>query len=75
MLKVLKKLIEFLPVSRRKYMELLNQICITLNGLVEAEANHCQIETNIIQQLQKQSQQNMVQKPSTKKNGSDPAFQ
>lgn len=76
MRRVLKKLIEFLPLSRRKHAESLKAIATVIEGLVEAEANHCQIETNLIMQFQAKSQpqKDTVQKPETKKNGSDPAF-
>ena len=77
MQKMLKKLSEFLPLSRRKHTESLKAIATVLEGLVEAEANHCQIETNLIMQLQAQlnPQKDAAKKPETKKNGSDPAFQ
>jgi len=71
---MLRKLIELLPVSRREYTKALAEIGKIIGGLVEAEANHCQIEMSIIQQLQK----DRMVKPSTKKsttNGKDPAFQ
>lgn len=63
---MLNKLIELLPISRRKQAELLVEITKVLNGLVEAEANHCQIETNIIQQIQR-FQKNETEKPAGKK--------
>jgi len=76
MKKMLKKLIELLPVSRRKYLEVILNITTVLDGLVEAEANHCQIETNIIQQLQMRppASPSAEKKTSKTKNGSDPAF-
>lgn len=81
---MLKKLIEFLPVSRRTYTKALEQITKTfkettktldnittvLEGFDEAEANHCQIEMSIIQQLQK----NKTKKPATKRSNGDMAF-
>jgi len=66
---MLKKLLEFLPVSRQKYTKGLQEVSKVIEGLIEAEANHCQIEVSIIQQLQK----NKVQK-TTKKTNNDPAF-
>ncbi len=45
---MLKRLISLLPVSRRKF----DALVIVLDGIVESEANHCQIEMNIIQQMQ-----------------------
>lgn len=69
---MLRKLIELLPVSRRKYTEGLEQVAKVIEGLVEAEANHCQIEMSIIQQLQKDK----IAKPpfTNKKSNHDPAF-
>lgn len=69
---MLKKLIELLPISRRKYTEGLIEVAKVLDGLVEAEANHCQIEMNIIQQLQAQNKKG---KTATKKSNGDMAFQ
>ena len=69
---MLKRLIELLPVSRRKYTEGLEQVAKVIEGLIEAEANHCQIEMSIIQQLQKDK---IAKPPSTnKKSNHDPAF-
>jgi len=70
MQKVLKRLIELLPVSRRKYIESFEQVAKVIEGLVEAEANHCQIEMSIIQQLQAKK----TEKPTNKKSNNDPAF-
>ena len=67
---MLRKLIELLPVSRRKYAEALEAITKVIDGLVEADANHCQLEMSIMQQLQK----NEMAKPTTKKSNHDPAF-
>ena len=71
---MLKKLIELLPVSRRKYEEAIEAMTTVIDGLVEAEANHCQIETSIIQLLQKDKMVKPEDRKSTK-NGKDPAFQ
>ena len=71
---MLRKLIELLPISRRTYFKTLENIMIVLDGLIEAESNHCQIEMSVIQQLQKDK----MAKPTTTKsttNGKDPAFQ
>ncbi|GAG98742.1 unnamed protein product [marine sediment metagenome] len=70
-MKKLKKLIEFLPVSRRKYAETIEAMTIVVDGLMEADLYHSQIETRLIQDMQKI----IAQKPATKKKGSDPAFQ
>lgn len=78
---MIKKLIELLPVSRRKYTRAIEDIMLVLDGLVEAEANHAQIETNLVQQLQAivlqlpQKGKAKTQKSEGTKNGSDPAFQ
>lgn len=78
---MIKKLIELLPVSRRKYTKTIEDIMLVLNGLVEAEANHSQIETNLVQQLQAVLPQfprkgkAEAQESKKTKNGSDPAFQ
>jgi len=69
----MKKLIELLPVSRKKYLETLLNTNIVLEGLTEADAHHSQIETNLIQQLQILTQK--IPQKTAKKNGSDPAFQ
>jgi len=85
---MLKKLIEFLPVSRRKYEKALKEITKTfeettktldsittvLQGFDEAEANHCQIEMTIIQQLQKDKMQKSTP-TTTKKLGKDVSIQ
>ena len=71
---MLKKLISLLPVSRRKYIKDLEKVMIVINGLMEAEANHCQIEMSLMQQ----SQVNRMKKEANKKsttNGTDPSFQ
>lgn len=84
---MLRKLIELLPVSRRTYNKALEKITesfkettktlaamtIVLEGFEEADANHCQIEMSIMQQLQK-SELRKSTPASTTKNGSDPAF-
>ncbi|GAG79733.1 unnamed protein product [marine sediment metagenome] len=71
---MLKRLIELLPVNRRKYAEGLIEVGKVIEGLIEAEANHCQIETNLVMQVQALLQKNMEKKPTTKKDASDPAF-
>jgi len=71
---MLKKLIDLLPISRRRYIKDLEKVMIVIDGLTEAEANHCQIEMSLIQQ----SQVNKIKRPANKKNttnGRDPAFQ
>jgi len=73
---MLKKLIELLPISRRKHTEYYAEVIKVLQGLAEAEANHSQIETNIIKQLQMPPPQgDKTRQPKSKKNGEDPAFQ
>jgi len=67
---MLRKLIELLPVSRREYTKLLKEVVKVIDGLVEAEANHCQIEMSIIRELQKKK--TMKSKP--KKVNGDVAF-
>ena len=66
MLEILKKLSELLPVSKREYTENMKNIVLALQGLAESDANHCQIETNLIQFLQKKSN-----KPAPKKSKND----
>lgn len=88
MQKMLRKLIELLPVSRRTYTKALEEITKTfkettkvldsiatvLEGFDEAEANHCQIEMSIIQQMQKGKLQKSMP-TSTKKNNRDAMYQ
>ena len=73
MRKMLRKLIKLLPVSRGRYLKTLKDLNTVIDGLLEADANHCQIETNIIQQLQarlpSQSSTNSDQKATPKKSG------
>lgn len=64
---MLRKLINLLPVSRGQYTKTLMELTTIIQGLIEAESNHCQIETNIIQQLQKMS----TEKPQAKKGNFD----
>lgn len=70
---MLKKLISYLPVSRKKYAEGLNNIAKVIDGLIEADANHSQIELSIIKQLQINKE--VKSEPKSTKNGKDPAFQ
>jgi len=50
---ILKKLRDFLPVSRRVYAKSIEETIIVLNGLIAADANHCQMEIGIIQEIQR----------------------
>lgn len=61
---MLKKLIDFLPVSRRKYAEGLAAMTKVIDGLIEAEANHCQIEMRLIQQFQTKKMKKSAAKKS-----------
>lgn len=73
MQKMLKKLIELLPVSRRKLRKAVEATTIVLDGLIESDANHCQIEMSIIQQLHKNT--TAKSSPAAKeKSNHDPAF-
>jgi len=75
MLRKLKNLFEFLPVSRRAYTKTIVAFTRVIGGLIEAEANHCQIETSIIQQLHHDNQQQGGAQPTVKKmDVDDPAF-
>jgi hypothetical protein len=49
---MLKKLINLLPVSRRKYEGDFAALAVVIEGLVEADANHSQIEMQLMQQAQ-----------------------
>ncbi len=49
---MLKKLISLLPVSRRKYLETLDNLTIVLDGIIESDSNHNQIEMSLINSLQ-----------------------
>jgi len=66
----LRALIDFLPISRRKYAQTLENITIILNGLIESDANHCQIESSLIKEISKKR----AKKPGKTKNNNDPAF-
>lgn len=76
MIKVIKKLTDLLPVSRRKYKEALQNITTVMNGLIESDANHCQIEVGLVQEMQKNRATNAKKPVSAKKgaNGNDVAF-
>lgn len=66
----IRNLLEFLPVSRRKYTQALESITIIMEGLIESDANHCQIETSLIREIAK----NKLSKPGKEKNHNDVAF-
>ncbi len=66
----IRNLLEFLPISRRKYTQALGNMIIVVNGLIEADANHCQIETSLIQEITK----SRSKKPAKEKNHNDVAF-
>lgn len=80
---MLKRLIKYLPVSRQKYREAveqytetIKQLNIVIEGFTEAEANHCQIEMGILQRLQKDTGKPTKTAPlATKKNGRDEMYQ
>jgi len=72
MRKMLRKLIEYLPISRRKHAKSVEEINKVIAGLVESDANHCQIELSIIQQLEKKP---LTQPSKSTKNDIDPSFQ
>ena len=67
MQKMLRKLIELLPISRRTHAKNIKNTLEVLAGLIEAEANHCQVEMSIIQQLQ----MNKIKKAGTKTTKND----
>ena len=60
---LLKKLIEYLPISRRKYAETLEHILTILEGLVESDENHCQIEVGLIQAIQSNKMKKTAEVP------------
>ena len=60
-------------MSRRKLFKTLDALDIVLSGLMEAEANHCQIEMSIIHRMQQEKQSKQGVK-ETKRNPDDPAF-
>jgi len=51
MKKLIEKLKGYLPISRKAYMEDLTNIVTVIQGLKQAEAQHSQIESNLIQHL------------------------
>ena len=71
---MLKKLISLLPISRRKHNEVIHNLALVLDGLIEAEANHCQIEMSLIQKLQQGEGQKTTAKKSKSPLPNDPAF-
>jgi len=88
-MKILKKITDLLPVSRKRYFKAISAVNETLTGFMEAEANHSQIQASILQQLQYMSNKlnedtnnnigaNEIAtsgKKRSTKNGSDVAFQ
>ena len=70
---MLKRLINLLPMSRRELKDVIGNLTIVIEGLVEAEANHCQIEMNIIQKMQ-QGETRKTPAKGTTKAPNDPAF-
>ena len=50
-LKLIEKLKLYLPVSRKAYAEDMSKLAVVIQGLTQSEAQHSQMEMNIIQQL------------------------
>jgi len=53
MQKTLKKLRRLLPISRHQYEKDFAAINLVIDGLIEADANHSQIEMNLIKEIHK----------------------
>ena len=67
---ILKRLTEYLPVSRRTHNEAIKNIALIVDGLLEADANHSQIEASLI----RMTANGKVKKQMKEKNNNDPAF-
>jgi hypothetical protein len=48
---LIKKLKEYLPITRKIYKEDMKNFFIIINGIKQSEAQHSQMEMNLIQQL------------------------
>lgn len=56
-MKVLKKIKEMLPITNKKFKEIMTYYEDIIEGLVLSEQHHCQIEAELLQRISPTTQQ------------------
>jgi len=73
-----KKIIDFLrgflPVSRKTYMKDLQNTITVLDGLIQSEAQHSQLEMNLMANVEALKQNAQQKQTKNGKNTRDPAY-
>lgn len=75
--KLIEKLKGHLPISRKEYLENLAKLNIVIQGLKQSEAQHTQIELNLIQHINALTPKpiNPKGKPATQEPSKDVSIQ
>lgn len=72
MKKLIKKIKGYLPVTRKQYKKDLERVITTIGGLEQSDAQHSQMEMNLIRNMSEI--ENKRNTKSTDKKGKDPSY-
>ena len=65
MMKIIKKILQYLPVTRKTVEEINEYYAEIINGLLLSEQQHCQLESAILAKLEEQKAKKAVDSADT----------